>query len=97
MLDTLEAPEAGEMVVVDESTRPKHDRITVLVHLPHLAEFDRPTTTELVYGCNIAVAVGDQVICPPTPRTNKPHTGVVTALDGGQYRGPVKYILGKKD
>lgn len=80
------------LTVVDERTVPERNRITVLLDLPHLEKYGHQRTRELVYGCNFPVAVGDQVLCPPTPLCSKWTTGVVTALDGGQYRGRVKHV-----
>lgn len=75
------------------SPLPEDVRITVLLELPHLAKYGRETTVELVYGCTFLVEVGDAVLCPPTPRgSNTWTTGVVTALDGKGYEGPVKYV-----
>lgn len=79
-------------MVLDERTAPEDGRITVLLDLPHLKDYGRPTTVTLVYGCQFPVAVGDLVRCPPTPRYSKWTTGQVVALDGGQYRGPVKQV-----
>lgn len=75
-------------------TNPEEDdHITVMLNLPHLAKYGRPTTVELVYGCTFPVAVGDAVLCPPTPRGEPTWTtGVVVALDGRGYKGPVKYV-----
>jgi len=68
-------------------------RITVMLHLPYLADYGMPTTIEPVYGCTFPVAVGDMVSCPPTPRGDGTwNTGVVVALDGRGYNGPVKYV-----
>lgn len=85
---------AKNFTVIELSTArvPEKNRITVLLDLPELARFGRETTLELVYGCNFAVAVGDLVSCPPTPHKASWTTGVVTALDGGRYRGRVKHV-----
>ena len=85
---------AKNFTVIELSTAkvPEKNRITVMLDLPQLARFGRPTTLELVYGCNFAVAVGELVSCPPTPYKASWTTGVVTALDGGQYRGRVKHV-----
>lgn len=85
---------AKNFTVIELSTTkvPEKNRITVLLDLPEPARFGRETTLELVYGCNFAVAVGDLVSCPPTPYKSSWTTGVVTALDGGQYRGRVKHV-----
>jgi hypothetical protein len=75
------------------SPLPEDARITVLLELPHLASYGRETTVELVYGCTFMVATGDVVLCPPTPRGPSAWTaGVVVALDGKGYQGPVKYV-----
>jgi hypothetical protein len=85
---------AKNFTVIELSTAkvPEKNRITVLLDLPELARFGRETTLELVYGCNFAVSLGDLVSCPPTPHSNRWTTGVVVALDGGQYRGRVKHV-----
>lgn len=85
---------ARNFTVIDLTTArvPEKNRITVLLDLPQLARFGRETTLELVYGCNFAVSVGELVSCPPTPHNNTWTTGVVVALDGGQYRGRVKNV-----
>lgn len=86
---------AKNFAVVDTSTAqmPKRKRITVMLDLPHLKKYGREPTRELVYGCNFKVSVGDLVSCPPTPRgKNKWTTGMVVALDGGHYRGAVKFV-----
>lgn len=80
------------LTVVDERTVPEKNRISVLLDLPHLEKYGHQRTHELVYGCNFAVVVGDQVLCPPTPLYSKWTTGVVTALDGGRFRGRVKHV-----
>lgn len=69
-------------------------RIVVLLELPHLAKYGRETAVELVYGCTFSVAVGDVVLCPPTPRGPSEWTaGVVVSLDGKKlYTGPLKYV-----
>jgi hypothetical protein len=77
---------------IDERAVPEKNRISVLLDLPHLEKYGHQRTRELVYGCNFPVAVGDQVLCPPTPLCSKWTTGVVTGLDGGQYRGRVKHV-----
>lgn len=86
---------AKNFTVVDLSLAQKPDkkRITVMLDLPHLKKYGREPTRELVYGCDFRVAVGDLVSCPPTPRgKNKWTTGMVVALDGGSYKGRVKYV-----
>lgn len=94
-LDQQFAAIAQNFTVVDTSAAqmPKKHRITVMLDLPHLKKYGREPTRELVYGCSFKVAVGDLVSCPPTPRgKNKWTTGIVVALDGGHYRGPVKFV-----
>lgn len=80
------------VIDLDKASMPEKNRITVLLDLPHLRRYGHQPTRELVYGCNFAVAVGDLVSCPPTPLNNTWTTGVVTALNGGGYRGRVKYV-----
>lgn len=88
IVDGLVAQDLGS------STLPEDARILVLLDLPHLANYGRGTTAELVYGCTFPVAVGDTVLCPPTPRGPSTWTvGVVVSLDGvTYYTGPVKYV-----
>lgn len=85
---------AKNFTVIDLSTAriPDRNRITVMLELPHLKKYGREPTLELVYGCNFAVAVGDLVSCPPTPYKSSWTTGMVVALDGGSYKGPVKHV-----
>lgn len=87
-------PEGGTLTVVDQDLRtaPEEGRITVLVDLPHLPKYGHQSTRELVYGCSFAVKVGDMVKCPPTPLYSQWSTGVVMALDGRGYAGPVKFV-----
>lgn len=94
-LDQQFAAIAKNFTVVDTNTAqmPKKNRITVMLDLPHLKKYGRNPTRELVYGCTFKVAIGDLVSCPPTPRgKNKWTTGMVVALDGGHYKGPVKFV-----
>lgn len=85
---------AKNFTVIDLSAArmPDRNRITVMLDLPHLKKFGREPTRELVYGCNFKVAVGDLVSCPPTPHKSSWTTGMVVALNGNGYRGPVKYV-----
>jgi hypothetical protein len=70
-----------------------NDRITVMLHLPYLKDYGMPEIIYPVYGCTFPVAIGDQVLCPPTPRGDGSwNVGIVTALNGGDYKGPVKYV-----
>lgn len=83
------------LTIVDERTVPGKNRITVA--RPAAPGEVRPPADaraglRQVYGCNFPVAVGDQVLCPPTPLYSEWTTGVVTALDGRQYRGCVKHV-----
>lgn len=81
-------------ILVEEMAESLKDRrITVMLHLPYLADYGMPTTIEPVYGCTFQVKIGDAVSCPPTPRGDGSwNTGVVVALDGRGYDGPVKYV-----
>jgi hypothetical protein len=83
---------ALDVIEADERTRPDDDRITVLLDLPHLADFGHSTTNEFTYGCRFPVKEGDVVECPPTPRGKGWTRGIVTALHANGYRGPVKYV-----
>lgn len=79
--------------MVEDLIQMKDRRITVMLHLPYLADYGMPTTIEPVYGCSFSVVVGDAVLCPPTPRGDGSwNVGVVVALDGRGYDGPVKYV-----
>lgn len=74
-------------------TLPEDGRIRVMVDMSHLQRYGHETTRELVYGCSFPVKVGDAVLCPPPPRGDGTWpTGVVVALDGNGYKGPVKYV-----
>lgn len=85
---------AKNFAVIDLSTAqmPDKNRITVMLDLPHMKKYGREPTLELVYGCNFAVSIGDLVSCPPTPRKSSWTTGMVVALDGGNYKGRVKHV-----
>lgn len=85
-VETITKTEAVQKAV------PEKGRITVLVTFPHLAKYGHETTRELVYGCRFEVAVGDLVKCPPTRLYSRWTTGMVVALDGKGYRGPVKQV-----
>lgn len=78
--------------LLDLRTSPEDDRVTILLVLPHLADFDRDPTVELVYGCKFPVGLGDLVLCPPTPMTDHWTPGVVVSLLGKHYSGRVKYV-----
>lgn len=68
-------------------------RITVMLNLPYLKDYGMPEIIYPVYGCSFTVEIGDSVLCPPTPRGDGSwNTGLVVALDGGGYAGPVKYV-----
>lgn len=80
------------LTIVEERVVPKKNRITVMLDLPHLAKYGRTPTRELTYGCNFKVAVGDLVMCPPTPLHHQWTTGMVTALTHNGYKGRVKFV-----
>lgn len=86
-----------EIVKPDARNKPKHDRITVMVELPHLKRYGHQPTREMTYGCSFPVQVGDLVRCPPTPLYGHWTTGVVTALEANGYCGRVKYVRKIKD
>ena len=68
-------------------------RITVMLHLPYLKDYDMPEIIYPVYGCTFFVKQGDKVLCPPTPRGDGSWvTGIVVSLEGNGYDGPVKYV-----
>lgn len=77
-----------------------HDRVMVQVHMPHITRWvNADPLRDLVYswpGAHGPLAVGDLVICPPSPRHCGTFTGIVTSLsaEGHPYRGPVKALLG---
>ena len=59
----------------------------------HLLRFGFSTEQHTIGDPSFAVEIGDQVLCPPTPRGDGSwNTGMVVALDGGGYAGPVKYV-----
>lgn len=74
-----------------------HPFVTVRVHLPHVAKYGQAPTMALTYGCTFDVAIGDTVLCPPTPRHPKWTKGEVIALTGSGYRGRVKHIRALDD
>lgn len=73
------------------SLEAEDDRITVMVSLPYIK---KGSPLILVYGCKFTVDIGQTVLCPPTPKgpPGQWFTGMVIALDGGDYKGPVKYV-----
>lgn len=73
-----------------DSSPDEDQRVTVMIQHPKM-----PVPMESVYGCRFPVAVGDAVLCPPAPLHPEPFTGVVVALDGGTYNGPLKYLIRK--
>lgn len=82
-----------QLMVEQLEEKIKDRRITVMLHLPYLKDYGMPTTIEPVYGCKFPVKVGDSVLCPPTPRGDGSwNVGMVIALDGKGYDGPVKYV-----
>lgn len=100
MMDVQEASELAlvdqqflELTAVLEVQEQEDDRITVALDLPYMEKYGRNPHVELVYGCGFPVGVGDRVLCPPTPRGDGSWwVGTVVALNGGDYRGPVKYV-----
>ena len=85
---------ALEMIEVE----PKDDRVVVLVDMPHVAQWGRETTMELVYRAPFEVAVGDAVVCPPAPLSRgEEFTGVIVSLDARThpYQGSVKNLVRK--
>lgn len=101
--DVAVAPTVSEEQVAqlellfEEDLKPKRRRVIVVAHLPHLEKYKHDPTRELVYGCDFAVSVGDQVICPPTPLRPSTFTAMVISLDASEhpYKGPVKNLIGK--
>jgi hypothetical protein len=81
-------------LMVDELIEALRDRrITVMLHLPYLKDYGMPEIIYPVYGCDFQVEIGDSVLCPPTPRGDGSwNVGVVVALEGKGYAGPVKYV-----
>lgn len=88
----MSAPVLDARAEPQAKKKPRSDRIRVLVNLPHLEKYGHEPTVELVYGCQFEVSIGDAVKCPPTPLYGKWSTGIVIALDGKGYRGPVKQV-----
>jgi len=89
------ATQAAAAAVAREAAtaaKPKRTLVTVEVTMPHVADYGREPTMRLTYGVSFSVEVGDTVLCPPTRLNPKWTKGVVTALEAGDYRGPVKYL-----
>jgi hypothetical protein len=84
-METTDTLVRGELEIVGGDL---DQRVTVLIHHPKM-----PQSSEVTYGCKFEVAVGDAVLCPPSPLWPEPFTGIVTALTGGTYSGPIKYLI----
>ena len=85
--------EGFDLIGQTVETIPEDGRITDMVEMSHLQRYGRETTRELVYGCTFPVKLGDEVLCPPAPRGDgKWAVGVVVALDGKGYKGPVRHV-----
>lgn len=84
-------------LLFEEDLKPKRRRVIVVAYLEHIEKYGHTPMRELVYGCDFAVAVGDQVICPPTPMLHENFTAMVVSLDASEhpYKGPVKNLIGK--
>jgi len=100
VLDTpaLDTPDVEAIGLEQIEVEPKDDRVVVLVDMPHVAQWGRETTMELVYRAPFEVAVGDAVVCPPSPLSQgQEFTGVVVSLDARAhpYKGPVRDVLRK--
>jgi hypothetical protein len=74
-------------------------RIIVQAYLPHMADYGMDPMRDLVYvnGTGEQLAVGDLVLCPPTPKRSTTFEAIVVSLDGSQhpYKGPCKSIIRK--
>jgi hypothetical protein len=96
-LDTLEPSILGvlEIVEVDTSAR----RVVVMASTGYMNRFEgKVPVSELVYRWpGGPLAVGDMVLCPPTPWLSAPFEAMVVSLDasGHPYQGPVKSIMRK--
>lgn len=79
-----------------------NERVLVQVHMPHIKKYlpKVDPLRDLVYrwpGKLGPIAVGDLVICPPTPRHSGTFVGIITSLDASAhpYKGKVKNLRGK--
>lgn len=75
-------------------------RIIVMVHMPHVRAWGHDPNRELVYRwIGGPLAVGDIVVCPPTPFYPQDFEGIVTSLDASHhpYKGPVKTVRPKEE
>lgn len=77
----------------------KRRRVVVMASTDYISVETGPVpVSELVYGWpGGPLAVGDVVLCPPTPWMSAPFEAIVVSLDasGHPYKGPVKDLLGK--
>jgi hypothetical protein len=102
VLDTpaLDTPDVETIGLEQIETSPNDERIIVLVDMPHLAEWGYDTSRELVYRYRLPdpIAVGDAVVCPPSPLSRgEEFTGIVLSLDASAhpYKGPARDVLRK--
>lgn len=88
---TSTIPSAEELETLwDQPSHQQDRRITVLLHVRGRNGVSR--TIELTYGCTFDVQIGTAVNCQPTPYKDTWTVGMVTALEGGGWTGPVKYV-----
>ncbi|GAA2036517.1 hypothetical protein GCM10009720_16390 [Yaniella flava] len=88
---TSTIPSIEELEALWDQPAHQQDRpITVLLNV--LGRNGITRTIELTYGCMFDVAIGTAVDCPPTPYNASWTVGMVTALEGSGWTGPVKYV-----
>lgn len=71
-------------------------RVLVEAYLPHVKKYGHNPTLRMVYMWRGGkLALGDLVLCPPTPLRNSAFTGVIVSLDASNhpYKGPAKHII----
>ncbi len=102
-MEVLELNPVEELVAeVFEEVDFTQDRVLVQVYMPHIRQYISGVDPmrDLVYrwpGKFGPLAIGDLVICPPSPRHKKTFVGIVTSLDASShpYKGPCKSLRGK--
>lgn len=88
--DTLPPELISELEVIEERAMNPEQRVVVLSPPSSYRQ------TTLVYGWRgELLAIGDRVLCPPTPWLSGPYQTTVVSIVGEDhpYKGPVKYII----
>lgn len=96
ILDLQQPSALGEIEVVEDTSA---RRVVVMASTGYMNRFEgKVPISELVYlWPGGPLAVGDMVLCPPTPWMSAPFEAIVVSLDASNhaYQGPVKSIIRK--